>query len=314
MPESVEGVVLRSTGSRYVVLSDSETVDCVIRGKFRLEADDQTNPVVIGDRVVVERQPGGEGVITGIQPRRNKLSRRAAGRRIGKEHVLMANVDAAWVVQSVTKPRFNPGFVDRFLVMAEAFGVDAGLIVNKVDLLDEEFVDRISYFVELYEWLGYPVLLTSAVTGEGIGVLLERLHGRISVMVGPSGAGKSSLLNRLNPDLDLRVTEVSHRTRKGKHTTTYAELIPIDEESFVGDTPGLREWGLIEIEPEELGGYFVEFRPHLNDCKFPNCTHDHEPGCRIKELVEAGDLPIERYESYVNMLEALKQGERNVGR
>lgn len=314
MPDTAEGIVIRSTGSRHLVQAANERYDCTLRGRFRLDEDDQTNPVVIGDRVVVETQPDGTGVITVIKPRTNKLTRRAAGRRVGREHVLIANVDAAWVVQSVTKPRFNPGFVDRFLVMAEVFGVDAGLIINKLDLLDEEFAERVGFFAGLYESIGYRVIGTSAMTGEGIEELSEALRGTTSVMVGPSGAGKSSLLNRLNPELHLRTGEVSDRTRKGKHTTTYAELIPLGEGTFVGDTPGLREWGLVEIEPEELDGYFVEFREHLNECRFPDCTHDHEPGCRIKELVEEDVLAIERYESYINMLESLRLGDRNVGR
>lgn len=314
MPDTAEGIVIRSTGSRYLVQAETELFECTLRGRFRLDENDQTNPVVIGDRVVIKTQPDGTGVITEIAPRTNNLTRRAAGRRVGREHVIMANVDAAWVVQSVTKPRFNPGFVDRFLVMAEAFDIGAGIIINKLDLLDEELADRVGFFVGLYESIGYRVIGTSAVTGEGIDELMDALRGSTSVVVGPSGAGKSSLLNRLSPDLGLRTGEVSDRTRKGKHTTTFAELIPLGEDTFVGDTPGLREWGLFDIEPEELDGYFVEFREYLNDCKFPNCTHDHEPGCRIKELVEEDVLAIERYESYINMLGALRQGDRNVGR
>ncbi|NNF03483.1 MAG: ribosome small subunit-dependent GTPase A [Rhodothermales bacterium] len=314
MAETAVGIVIRSTGSRHLVQAGERLLDCTLRGKFRLDDDDQTNPVVIGDRVVVETQPDHSGVITEIEQRTNKLTRRAAGRRIGREHVIMANVDAAWVVQSVTKPRFNPGFVDRFLVMAEAFGVEAGLVINKLDLLDEELADRVGFFAGLYESIGYPVIGTSTVSEEGIEDLRAALSGKTCVVVGPSGAGKTSLLNLLNPALNLRTGEVSVRTRKGKHTTTYAELIPLGDETFVGDTPGLREWGLVEIEPEELDGYFVEFREFLNECRFPNCTHDHEPGCRIKELVEEDVLAIERYESYINMLGALRQGDRNVGR
>lgn len=314
MSESAEGIVIRSTGSRHLVQAGEDVYECTLRGRFRLDEDDQTNPVVIGDRVVVETQPDHSGVITAINQRANNLTRRAAGRRIGREHVIMANVDVAWVVQSVTKPRFNPGFVDRFLVMAEAFGIEAGLVINKLDLLDEEFADRVGFFAGLYESIGYRVVGTSSVTGEGVEDLREALRGTTCVIVGPSGAGKTSLLNLLNPGLNLRTGEVSDRTRKGKHTTTYAELIPLGNDTFVGDTPGLREWGLFDIEPEELDGYFVEFREYLDDCKFPNCTHDHEPGCRIKELVEEDVIAIERYESYINMLSSLRQGDRNVGR
>lgn len=314
MTDTAEGIVIRSTGSRFLVQAGAEMFECTLRGRFRLDESDSTNPVVIGDRVVMETQPDGSGVITEITPRENNLTRRAAGRRIGREHVIMANVDAAWVVQSVTKPRFNPGFVDRFLVMAEAFGIGAGIIINKLDLLDEEFAERVGFFAGLYESIGYRVIGTSAETGEGVEELMGALRGTTSVIVGPSGAGKSSLLNLLSPGLGLRTGEVSERTRKGKHTTTYAELLPLGEDTFVGDTPGLREWGLFDIEAEELDGYFVEFREYLDECKFPNCTHDHEPDCRIKELVDEDVLAIERYESYINMLGALREGDRNVGR
>ena len=314
----VEGVVIRSTGSRHDVLTLEGTISCTIRGRFRLQEEDATNPVVIGDRVTLQKNADGSGVIVERHERHGKLSRRAAGRRVGKEHVIVANVDEAWVVQSVRKPRINPGFIDRFLVMAEVQAIRAGIIINKSDLLDERAEEHIAFFVELYASLGYDVHVTSTKTGEGITELQEVFGHGIHVLVGPSGVGKSSLLNALQPDLQLRTGGISEATQKGKHTTTYAELIPLGtarpDGGFVGDTPGLREFGLVGIEAPELSHYFVELRDRMGSCRFPNCTHDHEPDCRIKELVEEDEIAVERYESYINMLRSIQLGDADVGR
>ena len=307
-----EGLVIRSTGSWYEVRTDQETVQARVRGKFRLEDRDVTNPVAVGDRVVMRMDKDGTGFITDLLPRHNKLSRRAAGRRATREHVIVANVDAAWCVQAAKFPSFNPGFVDRFLVMAEAYGIEAGIVVNKIDLIEhEDHAEDIGYWRALYESLGYPVLLVSAETGEGIEDFREQLGGKTSVVAGPSGVGKSTLLNAVDPDLDLRTGEVSEKTRKGKHTTTFAELLPVAD-GWVADTPGIREFGIWDMEPEELSGYFVDLRPYLDDCKFSPCTHDHEPGCAVKLAVEEDEIAPERYLSYLNILASLR--EEDVGR
>jgi len=268
--------------------------------------------------VVIQENEDGSGVIVERDIRHGKLSRRAAGRKVGKEHVIIANVDRAWVVQSVRQPRINPGFIDRFLVMAESSHIPAGIIINKADLLDEAAEEHISFFAEIYLTIGYDVLLTSTETGEGIADLKDWLSSGIHVLVGPSGVGKSSLLNAVLPDASLRTGSISEATQKGKHTTTYAELIPLNdagpEGGFVGDTPGLREFGLHGIEPAELSHYFVEFSEFIGECRFPNCTHDHEPGCRIKVLVDEDVIAVERYESYINMLRAAQMGNADVGR
>ncbi len=314
----VEGLVLRSTGSRHEVLTEEGVVSCTIRGIFRLQEEDATNPVVIGDRVVIQVNPDGSGVIVERRERHGKLSRRAAGRKVGKEHVIIANLDKAWVVQSVRKPRMNPGFIDRFLVMAEYRGIEAGIIINKTDLMDEKAEEYISFFVELYAGMGYDMMFTSVKDGKGIKELKAGMASGVHVLVGPSGVGKSSLLNALDADLALRTGGISEATQKGKHTTTYAELIPISEmhpnAGFIGDTPGLREFGLVEIEAPDLAHCFVEFRENLGQCRFPNCTHDHEPGCHIKELVHEDMIPVERYESYINMLRSIQLGDQDVGR
>jgi ribosome biogenesis GTPase / thiamine phosphate phosphatase len=325
-PPAVEGTVARSTGSWYTVEPDGggEAVLARARGVFRLQAEeiDETNPLAVGDRVRLRMEDDGTALITDILPRKNQLSRRAAGRRVGKEQVIAANVDAAWCVQATFKPKFNAGFVDRFLVMAEAYHLAAGIVLNKADLLEGEprAQEVLAFWRGLYEGLGYPVLLTSAATGEGAEAFGETLRGKLSVVAGPSGVGKSSLLNAVDPALGLRTGAVSEKTQKGKHTTTFATLYrlslpPVDgKEGYVVDTPGIREYGIWDMEPAELGGYFVEFRPFLPHCRFPDCTHDHEPGCAVGEAVDEGLIAPERYGSYLNILASVREGEADVGR
>jgi ribosome biogenesis GTPase len=315
-----EGIVVRSTGSWYGVqpAGGGDVVEARARGRFRLQAEelDETNPVAVGDRVVVRPEPDGTGLITEILPRRNQLSRRAAGRRAGREHVIVANVDAAWVVQSTFLPRFNAGFVDRFLVMAEAYHLDAGLVINKVDLLAGEVraQEAIDFWAELYAGLGYPVIRTSARDGTGVPELRAALAGRTNVLAGPSGVGKSSLLNAVDPSLAIRTGEVSERTQKGKHTTTFATLHSLAGGGYVVDTPGIREFGIWDMQPTELAGYFVEMRPFIGHCRFSSCTHDHEPDCAIGEAVDAGRISQERYGSYLGILASLLEGADDTGR
>jgi ribosome biogenesis GTPase len=258
----------------------------------------------------------GTGHVTEILPRRNQLSRRAAGRRAGREQVIAANVDAVWCAQATFKPKFNAGFVDRFLVMAEAYHLAAGVVVNKVDLLEGErrAQEALAFWRGLYEGLGYPVLFTSAETGEGVAAFAEALRGKTSVVAGPSGVGKSSLLNAVDPTLGLRTGEVSERTKKGTHTTTFATLYRLSGGGYVVDTPGIREYGIWDMAPAELGGYFVEFRPFIPHCRFPDCTHDHEPGCAVAAAVDEGLITPERYAGYLNILASVREGEADVGR
>ena len=310
-PRETTGLVTRSTGSWYDVRTDSgEDVRARIRGKFRLEAEtiDETNPLAVGDRVTLQMQEDETGLVTAIAPRENQLSRRAAGHRARSEHVIVANVDRAWCVQSTFQPKLNRGFVDRMLIAAEASHIPAGLILNKSDLLEGKprAQDALAFWAELYEGLGYPVLFTSAETGEGVEAFRQRLAGAVSVVSGPSGVGKSSLLNAIEPDLGLRVSEVSEKTNKGRHTTTFATLLEAAG-GWVADTPGIREFGIWGMAPEELGGYFVEFRPFLGECRYPNCTHDHEPGCAIQDAVDEEAITPERYGSYLNILESVRK-------
>lgn len=304
----------RSTGSWYDVRVGARTVPCKVRGRFRLEESDETNPVVVGDRVSIRELPDDSGVIEDVHERDTVLVRRAAGRRVGATQVIAANVDRAWVVQSVDFPRFNPGFVDRFLVMAEVHRIRAGIVVNKSDLLDRRTTGPVMDWVDLYRAIGYPVLLASAITGHGIAEFASELSGHVTVVAGPSGVGKSTLLNAVDPSLDLRTGGVSLKHRKGMHTTTHAVLLPVSGGGYVADTPGLREFGLVDLDPPHLSHYFREIEPFVNDCRYPGCTHDHEPGCRVAEAVSDGLVSEERYASYLGMLASLHLGDRDVGR
>lgn len=312
-PEA-EGTIIRSTGSWYEVQVADRVIPSKVRGKFRLGDQDATNPVAVGDVVTIRLNADDTGFITEIHPRRSKLSRRAAGRRVGMEQIIVANLDAVWSVQAVRMPRLNPAFVDRVLVVAEANELEAGIIFNKVDLLDAEEREDVEALADLYRGLGYPVLLTSAKTGEGTDALRGALAGRTSTVTGPSGVGKSALLNAVEPGLSLRTGTVSEKTRKGRHTTTFASLFPLSFGGYIVDTPGIREFGLMGIEDWELSHFFVEFRPYLEECRFPTCTHDHEPGCAVKEAVEQEEITEVRYVSYLNILHSIRLGEQDVGR
>ncbi len=310
----LDGVVIRSTGSWYDVQVNDQVVPSKMRGKFRLEEQEATNPLAVGDRVTIRLNPDETGLITTIHERKNRLSRRAAGRRVGREQVIVANIDMVWIIQAVRLPRPNPGFIDRVLVTTEAHEIEAGLVINKIDLIRKKDRAHLDFLHTLYTDLGYQVLLTSAKTGEGVEVFREALTGQTSVVTGPSGVGKSTLLNVVEPGLDLRTGEVSEKTRKGRHTTAHAALFPLSDGGFVVDTPGIREFGVLYLEPWELSHYFPEFLPHLEHCRFPTCTHDHEPGCAVIEAVLDDAITEERYYSYLNILHSIRLGEKDVGR
>lgn len=318
-PEPLTGRVVASTGAWYEVDAGGRRVQARIRGRFRQSATGTTNPVAVGDLVRLSFEKDETGVIEEILPRKTQFSRRAAGRRVGIEAVIAANVSRVWVVQSVALPDLNPGLVDRFLVTAARDEIPAGIIVNKIDLLDgldadDEPVRALGWFGALYRGLGYPVIETSTLAEHGLDALREALRDEISVVSGPSGVGKSSLLNALAPDLGVRTGEISQSTGKGKHTTTNATLYPLPFGGYLVDTPGIREFGVTGLEPHDLGHYFVEFVPLLPGCRFPTCTHDHEPDCAVKAAVEEGEIEHSRYLSYLSILDGLRQGAKDIGR
>lgn len=311
-----EGVVIRSTGSWYEVQVRDDVIASTIRGKFRLEMEDAalTNPVAVGDRVTIQHLKDGTGVIEEVHPRETMLCRRAAGRRVGMAQIIAANIDFVWIVQSVRLPTPTLGFIDRVLVMCERYELDAGIILNKMDLLRPEDEAQVEDLAAIYGAMGYELMFTSADQKRGLDALAEHLSDRVSVVTGPSGVGKTTLLNALEPGLDLRTGEVSEKNQKGRHTTTYAARYALSSGGAIVDTPGIREFGVVEMEAWELAHYFREFQPYIHDCRFPNCTHDHEPSCAVRDAADAGRIPEARYISYLKILDSIKLGDADVGR
>lgn len=311
-----EGVVVRSTGSWYEVQLEDQVIASTIRGKFRLDMEDAalTNPVAVGDRVTIQHLKDGTGVIEEVHPRQTMLCRRAAGRRVGMAQIIAANIDFVWIVQSVRLPTPTLGFIDRVLVMCERYELDAGIILNKMDLLRPKDEQRVEDLATIYGAIGYELMFTSAAQNRGLDALTDHLSDRVSVVTGPSGVGKTTLLNALEPGLDLRTGAVSEKNQKGRHTTTYAARYELSCGGAIVDTPGIREFGVVEMEPWELAHYFREFAPFIHDCRFPNCTHDHEPDCAVRDAADAGRIPEARYVSYLKILDSIKLGDADVGR
>jgi ribosome biogenesis GTPase len=300
LSELKTGIVLQARSGRHRVQDGDESVTCVVRGKLKKERL-YTDLIATGDLVRWRPTRPGRGVIEEVLPRETQLSRLRPGPgQFPIEHVIVANPDQAIFIFSVREPRPNLRMLDRLLVIAENNDLPVIICANKVDLLDDE--EEASRLFGLYEEIGYPVLYTSAQSGQGIGTLRERLLGQLSVLSGPSGVGKTSLLNAIQPELGLAVREVSEVTGKGRHTTVGVRLWPLGEGGYVADTPGLREAGFFDIEPEELAWHFVEMRPYLSDCHFSSCIHTHEPDCAVKEAIQAGAINEVRYESYCRLL------------
>ncbi len=302
MAELRTGIVIQARSGRHRVLDEErgERVTCFVRGRLKKKRL-STDLVATGDRVRWRPTRPGRGVIEEVLARRSKLSRLRPGPgRTPFEHVIVANPDQAVFILAVRDPAPNLRLLDRLLVIAENNDLPVTICANKVDLLDEESQAQAQF--GLYAEIGYPVLYTSAHSGQGVEALRARLRGRLSVLSGPSGVGKSSLLNAVQPDLGLAVRAISRATGKGRHTTVGVRLFPLEDGGYVADTPGLREVGFFDIEPEELDWHFVEMRPYLSDCRFSSCTHTHEPGCAVKAAVAAGAIHPARYESYCRLL------------
>lgn len=300
------GQILEASGTwfRVRLLSSGEEIQARLRGRFRLDERSSTQPATIGDRVELTRNEDGTGMIEEILPRDNYLPRKATHGRQG-EQLLIANVDRAWVVVSIRSPGLKEGFIDRFLVLCEVYDVPAGILINKMDLAKDRDQQRVASLVTTYETLGYPVLTTDAVQ-PGAGERLRRvLPEGISILIGPSGVGKSTLLNTLDATYERKTAAVSESSDKGKHTTTTAILLPLGSNRWVADTPGIRELGLVGVEPDELSLYFPEMVDLRGECKYYNCTHSHEPGCAVMQAFEEGVIDPERYHSYLQMLDSL---------
>ena len=299
----MKATVVRSTGSWYRIRKDDgSSCDARIRGKFRLDGLNTTNPIAVGDRVECNSDEEGREVITGIEPRRNYIIRRS-NNLSRQRQILAANLDRAILLITLAAPATSTGFIDRFLLTCEAYHVPALLLINKCDLLEGAEAE-IEAFAEMYRRIGYPVMLISALHGEGLEPLQALLRGQTTLLSGHSGAGKSTLINRLIPGLDLKTGAISAQHQKGKHTTTFAEMHFLDdpEGGAIIDTPGIRDLGVVDLEAREIGHYFVEFRTLLNQCRFHNCRHLNEPGCAVLQAVEDGTVSAERYYNYLSIL------------
>jgi len=301
--EQKEGTVTRVRSVLCEVDVDGASYECKARGRLVESDTGETKPVAVGDRVIFTPTEEGKGVIEQVLARRTKLSRRLP-RDPRIEHVIAANVDQLLVVVSVRQPPLNPRIIDRYIIAGEAGALEPVICINKIDLARSR--DEYLPVAETYRDLDYPVLLTSAKTGEGIDGLREVLRDKSTVLAGHSGVGKSRLLNAVQPGLKLRIAPVD---TSGRHTTTTASLLRLDVGGYVVDTPGIREFTVWEIKPEEVAQFFPQVWELSMDCRMPNCLHTHEPGCAVKQAVEQGELPRERYESYQRILETLQAPE-----
>lgn len=300
----MEGRVIKSTGSWYVVKTDSEFISARLKGKFKQEDLKLTNPIAVGDWVTLSKEENQEtAVISVIHPRENYVIRKST-RKQHFSHIIASNVDQAMLVITMKKPRTSLGFIDRFLVSTESFRIPAILVVNKVDLLEgEDAEDWLLDIHEIYEPLGYQVMEISALNDKG---LLDKFHpllqGKSTLIAGHSGVGKSTLLNKLVPEASQDTKEISGFSAKGVHTTTFAELFPVKGGGDLIDTPGIKEFGILDVEDYELSHYFPEMRKYLGECKYNNCRHINEPGCVVRKKVEEGYIHPYRYQSYLNIL------------
>lgn len=299
--ESLQGIVVRATGSWYEVMCGQQRLQCRIRGKLRLKGIRSTSPVVVGDVVRCEPDEQGSYVISAIEPRRNYIIRRASN--LSKEsHIIASNIDQALLVATLFSPETAVEFIDRFLVTCEAYKVPVTILLAKIDLARTK-PELVEQFHAIYESAGYKIIEISATEGEGVEQVRELLRGRTTLLSGNSGVGKSTLVQAIEPGLDIRTGEISQSHNKGKHTTTFSTMYPLSDGGFIIDTPGIKGFGLIDIEEAELAHYFPEMMRFLPDCRFYNCSHTHEPHCAVVEAVERGEIAYSRYESYLKIMD-----------
>jgi ribosome biogenesis GTPase len=300
---SNQGVVIRSTGSWCTILSeDGKITECKLKGNFRIKGIRSTNPVAVGDKVGFSFQKDKEyGLIHEIFPRSNYIIRKAT-RLSAQSHIIAANIDQAIVMVTLSRPRTSTGFIDRFLVTAEAYHIPAFLIFNKCDQYSADENRQLDDLISLYESLGYPCFRTSALMHEGIEAVNLLLRGKVSLVSGHSGVGKTALINAIEPGSMRKVGDISDYHLKGKHTTTFAEMILLSNGGFVIDTPGIKEFGLVDFDKQEVAERFPEMRELMHNCQFSNCTHVHEPGCAVKSALSEGKLSKSRYANYISIL------------
>ena len=306
MSNEQKGTIVRSTGSWSTVVTPSGTrLECKLRGQFRMQGLRTTNPVAVGDHVTFSTQEDGTGIITDIDERSNYIIRKSVN--LSKEvHVIAANLDQAIIVATVTKPRTSLGFIDRFLCVAEAYNIPAIVVLNKLDLHDSKKLQNLqAEYADIYQNAGYPVYEVSSVTGQGLENVKALLKDKVTLVFGHSGVGKSTFLNAIQPDLRLKTGEISETHSKGKHTTTFAEMFELDLGAWVIDTPGVKEFGLVNMTRAEIYHFFPDIFKVAAACKFSNCLHLNEPGCAVKAAMEQGTIAESRYTSYLSILESI---------
>ena len=305
----MRATVYKSTGSWYIVKDDAgEWHNARMKGVFKIDNITSTNPVAVGDEVEIEVEDEAEksAMITEIHSRRNYINRQSP--RVKYQHIIVAsNLDQSLLVATLKEPRTSQGFIDRFLVASEMFHVKAIIAFNKSDLFKKKEQEKFEQMMEMYKAVGYKVFLTSTKENTGIEILKKELKDKTTLISGHSGVGKSSLLNVIFPDMDLKTQRISGWSGKGQHTTTFAEMYDLSSGGRIIDTPGMREFGLVDISKQEVSHYFPEMRVRLNDCQFNNCLHVNEPGCAIKKAVANSEISENRYVSYVNIMESIEK-------
>lgn len=303
-----KGLVIRNTGSWYVVKTDSGlSVECKIKGNFRLKGIRSTNPVAVGDRVQISGTESGNSFITEIEDRKNYIIRRASN--LSKQsHIIAANLDLCLLVVTVNYPETSTTFIDRFLASAEAYRVPVSIVFNKVDRYTEDELRYLEGLINLYNTIGYTCYKVSALTGEGIDEIRNLLKDRITLFSGHSGVGKSTLINAILPEQHQKTSEISAAHNKGMHTTTFSEMFPVEGNGYIIDTPGIKGFGTFDMKDEEVGHYFKEIFKFSAECKYGDCTHRHEPGCAVRQAVADHYISESRYASYLNILEDKEEG------
>ncbi|MCD4772276.1 MAG: ribosome small subunit-dependent GTPase A [Bacteroidales bacterium] len=298
-----EGIVIKSTGSWFTVMqNDGSKINCKLKGQFRIKGIKTTNPVAVGDKVeFIHVRDESTGLITRIFERKNHIIRRST-KLSAQSHIIASNIDQAVLIVTHAQPRTSTGFIDRFLVTAEAYHIPAVLLINKIDLFNEELKNYHDKIIQIYSSVGYPCYSVSALKGTNLTQLKNLLKDKISLLSGHSGVGKSALVNAIEPGLDIKTGEISHVHNKGKHTTAHAEMHKLSFGGFIIDTPGIKEFGLLDFDKNEVAERFPEMREKMHDCKFNNCTHVHEPDCAVKKAVEDGTINKSRYLNYLSIL------------
>jgi len=299
----MKGIVIKSTGSWYMVrTSDGAVHACRLKGKFRLKGIKHTNPVTVGDKVSFEFEPESHnGVIDAIEDRKNYIIRKA--NNLSKQtHIIASNLDQTMLIVTLAFPRTSLGFIDRFIITSEAYHIPTILVFNKCDLMTGEIESILDHTIQLYQGIGYQCLKTSTISGEGIEELKAALKDKTSLLSGHSGVGKSTLLNFVEPTLNIKTKAISNYSLKGQHTTTFAEMHPLSFGGYIIDTPGIREFGLVDFKDAEVSHYFKEMQPIIGQCKYNNCKHVNEPGCAIQQAVTEGRISEERFSSYLSII------------